>query len=141
MSSCIPSSEFPLLFQLRLDLYPDAEYSSLDRSNLGNAATAGLAEDTNLKGDQYNLLLTLYYVMFVVFGPIMTVLTKVFTAKVSLPAMMLSFGIASAATSVANNLGSLIAVRIIVGIFESGFLASYVKTNHIFCLFPCITLF
>ena len=81
-------------------------------------------EDTNLKGDQYNLLLTLYYVMFVLFGPVMTVFTKVCGAKVSLPAMMMAFGIASALTSIVKNLGGLIAVRIFVGIFESGFLAS-----------------
>lgn len=100
--------------------------SSLDRSNLGNAKTAGIAQDTNLKGDQYNLLLTLYYVMFVLFGPAMAVFTKVCTAKVALPSMMMAFGIASACTAVVKNLGGLIAVRIIVGIFESGFLASYV---------------
>lgn len=96
----------------------------MDRSNLGNAKTAGLVEDTHLTGDQYNLLLTLYYVMFVVFGPVMTVFTKVATAKVSLPVMMLTFGIASACTSVAKNLRDLVVCRIFVGIFESGFLAS-----------------
>jgi predicted MFS family arabinose efflux permease len=96
----------------------------LDRSNLGNAKTAGLAIDTNLKGDQYNLLLTLYYVMFVLFGPIMAVFTKIASAKVSLPCMMLAFGIASACTSVAKDFGGLLACRIFVGIFESGFLAS-----------------
>lgn len=98
--------------------------SSLDRSNLGNAKTAGLSKDTNLKGEQYNLLLTLYYVMFVLFGPVMAVFTKICSAKVSLPAMMLAFGIASATTAVAKDFGGLAACRIVVGIFESGFLAS-----------------
>ncbi|KAK5047746.1 hypothetical protein LTR84_006411 [Exophiala bonariae] len=101
-------------------------FNSLDRSNLGNAKTAGLSKDTNLKGEQYNLLLTLYYVMFVLFGPVMAVFTKVCSAKVSLPAMMLAFGIASATTAVAKDFGGLAACRIIVGIFESGFLASVV---------------
>lgn len=75
-------------------------------------------------GDQYNLLLTLYYVVFVLFGPAMAVFTRVCTAKVALPAMMMAFGIASALTALVKNLGGLIAVRIIVGVFESGFLAS-----------------
>lgn len=99
-------------------------FNSLDRSNLGNAATAGLRHDTNLKKDQYNLLLTIYYVMFVLFGPVMTVFTKICSAKISLPCMMLAFGIASASTAAAKNLGHLMACRIFVGIFESGFLAS-----------------
>ncbi|EXJ69615.1 uncharacterized protein A1O5_07651 [Cladophialophora psammophila CBS 110553] len=98
--------------------------SSLDRSNLGNAKTAGLAEDIKLTSDQYNLLLTLYHVMFVGFSPVMTVFTKVCSAKVSLPCMMLTLGIALACTSVAKNFGQLLTCRIFVGIFESGFLAS-----------------
>ena len=62
--------------------------------------------------------------MFVLFGPVMTIFTKVCSAKVSLPCMMLAFGIASATTSVAKDFGTLAACRIVVGIFESGFLAS-----------------
>ncbi|EXJ87187.1 hypothetical protein A1O3_04146 [Capronia epimyces CBS 606.96] len=96
----------------------------LDRSNLGNARTAGLAEDTHLTGDQYNLQLTLYYVMFALFGAIMTVFTKVCSAKISLPYMMLTFGIASACTAAARNFGQLSTCLILVGTFESGFLAS-----------------
>ena len=99
-------------------------FNSLDRSNLGNANTAGLSKDLNLQGDQYNLNLTLYYVMFVLFGPVMTVFTKICSAKVSLPVMMLTFGVASACTAAVRNLGQLLACRIFVGIFESGFLAS-----------------
>jgi predicted MFS family arabinose efflux permease len=98
--------------------------SSLDRSNLGNARTAGLEEDLGLKGDQYNLLLTIYYVAFVAFGPLMTVFTKVASGKVALSAMMLAFGIASAATAAVKNFGGLAACRFVVGAFESGFLPS-----------------
>ncbi|KAK5725229.1 hypothetical protein LTR17_013098 [Elasticomyces elasticus] len=101
-------------------------FNSLDRSNLGNAITAGLAEDTKLKADEYNLLLTLYYVMFVIFGPVMATFTKICSAKVALPAMMLAFGVASSATAATKNFGGLAACRILVRIFESGFLASVV---------------
>lgn len=76
------------------------------------------------------MLLTLYYIVFVIFGPVMSVFTKICTAKVALPAMMLAFGIASACTSVAKDFGQLAACRIIVGVFESGFLASYVVLTH-----------
>lgn len=83
----------------------------------------------NLKGEEYNLLLTLYYVVFVIFGPAMATFTKICSAKVALPAMMLAFGIASATTAVAKNFGGLAACRIVVGIFESGFLASWVPPS------------
>lgn len=54
----------------------------------------------------------------------MAVFTKIASAKVALPAMMLAFGIASATTAAAKNFGGLAACRIVVGAFESGFLAS-----------------
>ena len=77
-----------------------------------------------MEGDQYNLLLTFYYIVFVLFGPGMATFTKICSAKVAIPVMMLAFGIASAATASAKNFGGLAACRIVVGIFESGFLAS-----------------
>ena len=98
--------------------------SSLDRSNLGNANTAGLSDDTNLKGEQYNMLLTIYYIIFVIFGPVMSVFTKIAGAKIALPTMMLGFGIPSICTSLAKDFAGLAACRTFVGVFESGFLAS-----------------
>lgn len=77
-----------------------------------------------MKGDQYNLLLTAYYVVFCLFGPLMAIFTRVATAKVALPCMMLAFGIASAATAAAKDFGGVMVCRIFVGVFESGFLAS-----------------
>jgi hypothetical protein len=54
----------------------------------------------------------------------MTVFTKVASGKVALAAMMLAFGIASAATAAVKNFGGLAACRFVVGAFESGFLPS-----------------
>lgn len=98
--------------------------SSLDRSNLGNAKTAGLSEDIGLVGNQYNLVLTFYYVPFILFGPVFTVLTKTFSANVTIPVMMIGFGAASACTGAVSDFKGLLVARIFVGIFESGFLAS-----------------
>jgi predicted MFS family arabinose efflux permease len=98
--------------------------SSLDRSNLGNAKTDGLSVDLHLKKNEYSLTLTLYYITFILLGPLMVLFTKTCSAKVSLPCMMIAFGIASATTAAVKNFDQLIASRLIVGAFESGFLAS-----------------
>lgn len=66
---------------LTSDTNRNVQKGTLDRSNLGNAKTAGLSKDPNLKGEQYKLLLTLYYVMFVLFGPVMAVLLAVGVEK------------------------------------------------------------
>ena len=42
-------------------------FSVLDRSNLGNAATAGLEDDIDLSGNRYHLLGVSFYVAYIVF--------------------------------------------------------------------------
>lgn len=98
--------------------------SSLDRSNLSNAYTAGIAKDLNLVGNQYNQVLTYYQIPFIAFGPIMTMCTKWFGARYNMAGMLLVFGAASFATAWTKNFHQLIACRVIVGAGESGFLAS-----------------
>ncbi|KAH8657855.1 major facilitator superfamily domain-containing protein [Xylariales sp. PMI_506] len=101
-------------------------FNSLDRSNLSNAYTAGLATDTHLVGNQYNQVLTYYQIPFIVLGPGITILTKWLGAKYTISAMLLVFGAASLATGWARSFNSLVACRVFVGAFESGFLASVI---------------
>lgn len=98
--------------------------SSLDRSNVSNAQTAGLSTDLGLKGNHFSLVLTYYFIPFCLFGPPSGMLAKQFSAKFAIPVMMGGFGVASIATAFATNFGQLVACRIIVGIFESGFLTA-----------------
>jgi len=39
--------------------------SSIDKSNLGNAKTDGMTKDLHFTGDQYNILLSIFYVPLV----------------------------------------------------------------------------
>lgn len=39
----------------------------LDRGNIGNAVIAGMTRDLHLVGDQYEWLLTIFYITYVVF--------------------------------------------------------------------------
>ncbi|KAJ5556233.1 retrograde regulation protein 2 [Penicillium frequentans] len=100
--------------------------NSLDRSNLSNAHTAGLAEDLHLVGNQFNQVLTYYFIVFVIMGPAGVLLTKQFSARYSLAAMQLGFGVASIATGWVRSFGGLVACRVVVGFFEAGYLASVI---------------
>ena len=42
--------------------------SFLDRTNIGNAKIQGLARDLNMKPDDYNLTLTVFFITYSVFG-------------------------------------------------------------------------
>ncbi|CAK7204194.1 hypothetical protein SEUCBS139899_006948 [Sporothrix eucalyptigena] len=100
--------------------------NSLDRANLGNAKTDGLEADIGLVGNQYNQVLTYYYIPYVLCGPFFALITRLITAKYSLTGMMVFFGSFSIATAFAKNFSQLLTFRLFIGIFESGFLASVV---------------
>jgi predicted MFS family arabinose efflux permease len=57
-------------------------------------------------------------------GPVGVFLTKRYSARYSLAAMQLGFGIASLATGFVKSFTSLVACRVVVGLFEAGYLAS-----------------
>ncbi|KAM5362082.1 hypothetical protein ACJZ2D_012749 [Fusarium nematophilum] len=100
--------------------------NSLDRSNLANANTAGLEDDLNMAGRQYNDVLTFYQIPFVVFGPAIAMLTRIVGAKYTISGMLFVFGVASLATGWVKEYNHLIACRVFAGTFESGFLGSVI---------------
>lgn len=93
---------------------------------MSNAHTAGLTADLGLKGNQYNQLLTYYAIPLVIFGPIFTMLTRLFGARCTLSGMLLVFGAASLASGFVKNFKEMVVCRVFVGAFESGFLASVI---------------
>lgn len=40
----------------------------LDRANIGNAKIEGLSDDLNLVGNQWNIVLSLFFIPYVLFG-------------------------------------------------------------------------
>ncbi|CAK7231728.1 hypothetical protein SBRCBS47491_008029 [Sporothrix bragantina] len=100
--------------------------NSLDRSNLSNAYTAGLSKDLGLVGNQYNQILTYYAIPLVVFGPVVTVLTRLLGARWTIGSMLLVFGAASLASGFVKDFKGMVVCRVFVGAFEAGFLASVI---------------
>ncbi|KAJ4171679.1 hypothetical protein NW754_013450 [Fusarium falciforme] len=56
-------------------------FNAVDRSNLGNAKTDGLEEDLNFKGNEYSLLILLFYIPFGTLDLPLNLLTKKFSTK------------------------------------------------------------
>ncbi|KAI4212899.1 MAG: hypothetical protein LQ351_004424, partial [Letrouitia transgressa] len=51
-------------------------FNSLDKSNLGNAKTAGLEKTLGLKGHDYNIILSVFFVPYVLTAPFLGILGK-----------------------------------------------------------------
>ncbi|KAL3489562.1 major facilitator superfamily domain-containing protein [Aspergillus germanicus] len=96
-------------------------FNSLDKSNLGNAKTAGLEETLNLKGNQYNLILSIFFIPYVLTAPFLGIAGKVYGPNRVLPCMMLTFGLCTLLVVAVFNFGGLLAIRWFLGMAESAF--------------------
>ncbi|KAJ4390981.1 hypothetical protein N0V93_004580 [Gnomoniopsis smithogilvyi] len=56
-------------------------FNSIDRSNLGNAETDGLAEDLHFIGQEYSLLVLLFYIPNAFFDLPLNLMTKRFSGR------------------------------------------------------------
>ncbi|KAL4955533.1 major facilitator superfamily domain-containing protein [Aspergillus filifer] len=92
----------------------------LDRSNIGNARTAGMEDDLKLGGNQYSWLLTIFYISYVVFEP-MALMWKLMPPHRWAAITALTWGIAATCQAAVQNWSGLMALRFILGAAEAAF--------------------
>lgn len=91
-----------------------------DKSNLGNAKTAGLEADLGMKGtNQYNIILSIFFVPYVLTAPFLAVLGKKYGPSRVLPAMMFTFGSMTLLVVVVKNFAGIFVLRWFLGMAES----------------------
>lgn len=96
--------------------------SHLDRANIGNAKIEGLADDLGLVGNQYNIVLGLFFVPYILFEVPSNILLKKFTRpSYYLGALITIWGIIMTCHGVVQNFAGLLVVRLLLGVFEAGF--------------------
>ncbi|OGM47495.1 hypothetical protein ABOM_002574 [Aspergillus bombycis] len=119
-------------------------FDCMDRSNLANAKTDGLDDDLHFQGNDYSLLILLFYIPFGLFDLPWNLLMKRYSGRIMLssskliprhgaeeiakssvviPPVSVVWGILALCQCAAKNFGSLLVIRIILGIFEAGFFA------------------
>ncbi|KAL2149273.1 hypothetical protein VTH82DRAFT_8621 [Thermothelomyces myriococcoides] len=92
----------------------------IDRANIGNAKIAGLEADLNLTGYDYNALLSIFYISYIVFEIPSNIACKWIGPGWFIPAISLAFGIISLVTAFVNNFSQAAGVRFLLGVFEAG---------------------
>ena len=96
-------------------------FNALDKSNLGNAKTAGLEDDLNMGSNEYNILLSIFFVPYVLAAPFVAMIGKIYGPSRVLPCMMFTFGTMTLLTVAAFNFGGLVTLRVFLGMAESAF--------------------
>lgn len=96
-------------------------FNALDKGNLGNAETAGLSENLNFAPGQYNLIVGIFFIPYVVFAPPLALLGKKIGPSRMLPILMFSFGSFTLLTAATHNFSGIFALRFFLGAVESAF--------------------
>ncbi len=108
-------------------------FNALDKSNLGNAKTAGLEKTLGLEDGQYNTILSVFFVPYVLTAPILGILGKKYGPSRVLPVMMFFFGSFTLLVVSVQNFGGLMTLRWFLGMSESAFfpLVIYYQTMSV----------
>ncbi|KAJ5973202.1 hypothetical protein N7481_010412 [Penicillium waksmanii] len=96
-------------------------FNGLDRSNVGNAQTQGFSTDIGVTDNDVNDAVSLFFVTFVVFQPLSAACGRIFGAKYWIPSLMLIWGALTVGHAFIHGRGQLIAIRLLIGLFEAGF--------------------
>ncbi|CAZ85307.1 unnamed protein product [Tuber melanosporum] len=96
-------------------------FNALDKGNLGNAKTNGFEKDLGFTGNQYNILLSVFYVPYVLCAPLVGMLGKMYGPSRVLPISMLTFGSMTLLGAACKTFGGMMTVRVILGVAESAF--------------------
>ncbi|CAI9632390.1 polyphosphoinositide phosphatase [Alternaria burnsii] len=94
--------------------------SFLDRSNIGNARIAGLADDLKLSSTQYEWLLWAFYITYILFEW-MTLMYRVVPPHIYISLCILSWGIVASLQAVVTSFSFLLVLRALLGISEAAF--------------------
>ncbi|KIW01895.1 uncharacterized protein PV09_06738 [Verruconis gallopava] len=94
--------------------------SFLDRSNIGNARIAGMEKDLNLSGRQYDMLLTAFYITYILFEW-MALLFRLIRPHIYLASCVMAWGLLASLQSISSSYPFLLVLRGLLGISEAAF--------------------
>ncbi|EPQ32141.1 uncharacterized protein PFL1_00338 [Pseudozyma flocculosa PF-1] len=92
----------------------------LDRGNIGNAKTAGMNRDLGISDQQYQWLLTIFYIAYIVFQ-FLLLGYKVFSPPKWIAGCVFVWGVAGVCQAAVQSWSGLMACRFILGVAEAGY--------------------
>ncbi|KAH6885642.1 major facilitator superfamily domain-containing protein [Coprinopsis sp. MPI-PUGE-AT-0042] len=94
--------------------------SFLDRSNIGNARIAGMADDVGLTGLKYNIVAAVFFVPYALAELPSNVALKLFRPSIWIPSIMVAWGLVMTLMCLCNTFEGLIIARVFLGLTEAG---------------------
>ncbi|KAJ2826978.1 hypothetical protein IWW50_002112 [Coemansia erecta] len=100
--------------------------SVIDRNNIGNARVAGMGTHLGLHGEQFNWVVSAFFFTYIFCEVPSNILLKRFGARVWLPFIAICWSVLVACLAAAKSYGALVAVRVLMGIFEAGYVPGFI---------------
>ncbi|OBZ72869.1 putative transporter C11D3.18C [Grifola frondosa] len=100
--------------------------SYIDRANVGNAKVLGMATSLHLTDNQYNWVLSIFFIGYVVFETPSNILLRRLSPRWYIPTLTVLWGLTCALFAVVHNATGLIVIRFFLGMAEAGFLPGIV---------------
>ncbi|KAH7082842.1 major facilitator superfamily domain-containing protein [Paraphoma chrysanthemicola] len=92
----------------------------MDRVNIGNARLYRLEADLNLTGNQYQIAVSILFVTYVIFETPSNLIIKKMQPARYLAGLVFIWGLVATFSAFVNNFASLVACRLLLGMFEAG---------------------
>lgn len=94
---------------------------TLDRANLGNAKTDGFEADLGLVGNQFSLLLVMFYIPYSLFNIPWSILAKKYNSKVIIPLAIAGWGACTLGAAACTNFSQIMITRVFMGMAEAAY--------------------
>ncbi|WQF82422.1 Putative major facilitator superfamily, MFS transporter superfamily [Colletotrichum destructivum] len=127
LQNYVPDSAEEKALVRKLDLYmgPTLWFmyilAYIDRQNIGNAKVAGMEADLQLDDSQYAMLLSIFFIGYLVCEVPSNMLLTRSRPSYYLPGIMIVWGTVCAIMSVVKNYEGMLALRFFLGCIEAGF--------------------
>ncbi|KAH7134053.1 putative vitamin H transporter [Dactylonectria macrodidyma] len=93
----------------------------IDRTNIGNAKIAGMADELSLSDDDYAWVLSIFFFGYLICEVPSNMILSRSRPSIFLPTIMLIWGALSALMAISKTYGALLGFRFILGCIEAGF--------------------
>ncbi|PHH83152.1 hypothetical protein CDD83_3057 [Cordyceps sp. RAO-2017] len=131
-----PEAERRLVAKLDLIIYPAFfiiyTMSFLDRINIGNARIQGMVEDLDLHGGRFNIALFAYFVSYILLEVPSNMVIRRVRPSLYLSALMFGWGVVNMAMGLVRSYGALVALRLLLGVFEAGVLPGIIYVTSVY---------
>ncbi|UKZ83338.1 hypothetical protein TrVFT333_011146 [Trichoderma virens FT-333] len=96
-------------------------FNGLDKGNIGNAETQGFTKAIGAEPEDLNLAVSLFFITFVLFQPPSAAMGRWVGPQNWIPFLAFSWGALTIGQAFIKGRGALIAIRLVIGLFEAGF--------------------